>query len=47
VRRRPAVNFRLVVAATNTNNNGNGRLLRGKEYPGNFSPLFVWDLPKA
>ncbi len=39
---------RLVVAATNANSNGNGRLVgKGKEYPGNYSPLFVWDLAKA
>jgi hypothetical protein len=37
---------RLVVAATNGNSNGNGRRLgKNKEYPGNWSPLFVWDFP--
>ncbi len=39
---------RLVVIATNGGSNGNGRLLNGKkEYPGNWSPLYVWDLPKG
>jgi WD40 repeat protein len=39
---------RLVVAATNTGSNGNGRNLnKKKEYPGNYSPLFVWRFPKA
>lgn len=37
---------RLVVSATNTGSNGNGRpLTKNKEYPSNFSPLFAWDLP--
>jgi WD40 repeat protein len=36
---------RLVVAATNGGSNGNGRLLKNMEYPGNWSPLHVWDLP--
>jgi WD40 repeat protein len=38
---------RLVVSATNGGSSGNGRLLKGGEYPGNFSPLHVWDLPKS
>ncbi len=38
-------NHRLVVAATNTGSNGNGRSLRGGVYAGNFSPLHVWTLP--
>jgi hypothetical protein len=39
---------RLVVAATNANSAGNGRVLdKNKEYVGNTSPLFVWDLPKV
>ncbi len=38
---------RLVVAATNANSNGNGRLLnKNKEYPGNSSPLHVLDMPR-
>jgi len=37
---------RLVVAATNANSSGNGRAVgKNKEYPGNFSPLHVFDLP--
>jgi WD40 repeat protein len=36
---------RLAVAATNANSAGNGRPA-GKEYPGNFSPIHVWDMPK-
>jgi hypothetical protein len=37
---------RLVVSATNGGSNGNGRVLgANKEYPGNWSPLHVWDLP--
>lgn len=36
---------RLVVAATNSGSNGNGRPLQNGQYPGNFSPLHVWDLP--
>jgi len=36
---------RLVVSATNANSAGNGRVGSGKEYPGNWSPLFVWALP--
>jgi WD40 repeat protein len=35
---------RLVVSATNANSSGNGRMLRGKEYPGNVSPLHVWGM---
>ncbi len=38
-------NNRVVVAATNTGSNGNGRNLRGGVYAGNFSPLYVWTLP--
>ena len=35
----------LAVAGTNTGSNGNGRLLgKNKEYPGNFSPLHLFDL---
>jgi WD40 repeat protein len=38
----------LVVCATNAGSNGNGRLLDGKkEYPGNWSVLHIWDLPKS
>jgi WD40 repeat protein len=37
---------RLVVSATNANSAGNGRNIgKAKEYPGNFSPLHVFDLP--
>jgi WD40 repeat protein len=38
---------RLVVAATNAGSNGNGRQLKNGDYPGNFSPLHVFDLPGA
>ena len=39
---------RLIVSATNGGSNGNGRSLNGKkEYPGNWSPLHIWDLPKS
>jgi WD40 repeat protein len=39
--------YRLAVCATNGGSHGNGRLLTdNKEYPGNFSPLHVWDLPR-
>lgn len=37
---------RAVVAATNANSSGNGRLGSKENYPGNFSPLHVFDLPK-
>jgi len=37
---------RLVVSATNANSNGNGRVKgANKEYPGNWSPLHVWEMP--
>jgi hypothetical protein len=36
-----------VVAATNGGSNGNGRPLRNGEYPGNFSPLHVWEMPSV
>jgi WD40 repeat protein len=32
---------RLAVAATSANSNGNGRLLRNGEYPGNSSPIHI------
>ncbi|HEY7423684.1 MAG TPA: WD40 repeat domain-containing protein [Gemmataceae bacterium] len=35
---------RLAVSATNAGSNGNGRLLRNQEYPGNYSPVHLWDL---
>jgi len=38
---------RLVVASTNAGSNGNGRQLRNGEYPGNFSPLHVWEIPQS
>jgi WD40 repeat protein len=37
---------RLIVSATNNGSNGNGRNLgKNKDYPGNYSPLYVYDLP--
>jgi WD40 repeat protein len=37
---------RIIVTATNAGSNGNGRNLdKDKKYPGNFSPLYVYDLP--
>jgi hypothetical protein len=37
---------RVVVSATNANSAGNGRNLgKDKQYPGNHSPLHVFDLP--
>ncbi|MFN4261262.1 MAG: WD40 repeat domain-containing protein [Gemmataceae bacterium] len=36
---------RLAIAATNTGSAGNGRQLKDGEYPGNFSPIFIWDMP--
>ncbi|MBI2808266.1 MAG: WD40 repeat domain-containing protein [Planctomycetes bacterium] len=38
---------RLFVAATNAGSNGNGRPLRNGTYPGNTSPLHLWELPRA
>ena len=39
---------RLIVASTNGNSSGNGRVVgANKEYPGNFSPLHVWEMPKG
>jgi hypothetical protein len=35
---------RVAVSATNANSGGNGRQLKGGEYPGNRSPVHVWDL---
>lgn len=35
---------RIVVSATNANSSGNGRP-KGDQYPGNFSPLHIFDLP--
>ena len=38
---------RLVVSATNGNSSGNGRpKSKNADYPGNFSPLHVFDFPK-
>jgi hypothetical protein len=38
---------RLAVSATNANSNGNGRQIgKATEYPGNFSPVHVFDLPQ-
>lgn len=37
---------RIAVVTTNANSNGNGRRIgKADEYPGNFSPIFVFDLP--
>lgn len=37
---------RLAVVATNSGSNGNGRALNeAGEYPGNWSPIHLWDLP--
>lgn len=36
---------RLAVAATNTGSNGNGRQLRNGEYPANFSPIYLLEIP--
>jgi WD40 repeat protein len=39
---------RLVVAATNANSNGNGRQIgKSKDYPGNWSPVHFWELPRS
>lgn len=35
---------RLVVSATNSGSNGNGRRLQNGEYAGNFSPLYLWEI---
>jgi WD40 repeat protein len=40
-------NRRLAVVATNAGSNGNGRPVRNGEYPGNFSPLHLWEIPPA
>lgn len=36
---------RLAIAGTNANSNGNGRLKKNGEYPGNWSPVWLLDLP--
>ncbi len=38
---------RMVVAATNSGSNGNGRRLRDGEYRGNYSPLHVWEIASS
>lgn len=39
---------RFLVSNTNRNSSGNGRPLNAKkEYPGNHSPLTIWDMPKS
>lgn len=39
--------MRLAISATNANSAGNGRMIgKGAEYPGNFSPVHIWDMPK-
>ncbi len=37
---------RLAVVTTNRNSNGNGRMLKNGEYPGNNSPIFLFQLGK-
>jgi WD40 repeat protein len=37
---------RLIVSATNTGSNGNGRQLKNGKYPGNFSPLYLLEMPE-
>lgn len=37
---------RLAVAGTNANSNGNGRLKKNGEYPANWSPVWLLDLPQ-
>jgi WD40 repeat protein len=39
--------IRLAVATTNGNSGGNGRPIKNGAYPGNFSPIVLWDLPTA
>jgi hypothetical protein len=40
--------IRLAVSATNGGSNGNGRRIgKDGEYPGNYSPLHILDLPQA
>lgn len=38
---------RLAIAATNRGSNGNGRRLKDGQYPGNFSPIHLFDLPQG
>ncbi len=40
---------RLIVSATNGNSSGNGRVKGANkdEYPGNYSPLHIWEMPAA
>jgi WD40 repeat protein len=38
---------RLAVTATNGGSNGNGRQLKDGEYPGNWSPVHIWDMPRG
>jgi hypothetical protein len=39
---------RFVLAATNAHCQSDGRNLNSKkEYPGNSSPLYIWDMPKS
>lgn len=37
---------RFAVVATNVNSAGNGRQLKNGEYPGNTSPIHLWDMPQ-
>lgn len=37
---------RVAVAGTNAGSNGNGRLLKDGEYPANWSPIWLLDMPK-
>ncbi len=38
---------RLIVSGTNGGSNGNGRSLKDGKYPGNFSPLYILEMPEA
>ncbi len=37
---------RIALSTTNAGSNGNGRQLKNGEYPGNFSPVFLFQLPE-
>jgi hypothetical protein len=38
---------RLAVSGTNAGSNGNGRLLKDGEYPANWSPIWILDMPSS
>ncbi len=42
-----AATRRIAVSTTNAGSNGNGRQLKDGEYPGNFSPVFLFQLPEG